>query len=161
MLLGDSSRKIIISSFLDFDFRPLGGHFVTDQIFDIFSRFFGARARVRRFTRCVDALPSVWMFYQVCGCLTRSHLGVLDPARSSPAARPRHGAPEKLSLTNVAAARPRHDARKNCCSPSRFGGCTGDGDGCQVPDPNPALRAGITPQRSRKPGSCAKPRIWI
>ena len=56
---------------MDFDFRPLGGHFVTDQIFDVFSRFFGARARVRRFTRCVDALPGVWMLYQVCGCFTR------------------------------------------------------------------------------------------
>ena len=38
------------------------------------------------------------------------------------AAQPRHGTPGKLSLTNVAAARPQPDARKNWCSRSRFGG---------------------------------------
>ena len=45
-------------------------------------------------------------------CPLGSLTGVLDPARSSPAARPRHGVPGKLSLTNVAAARPRHGAIK-------------------------------------------------
>ena len=79
-LLGDSSRKIIISSFLDFDFPLLAGQFVTDQIF-VFFYIFSVRARV------FGALPGLWMLYQVCGCFTRSHLGVLGPARSTP----RHG----------------------------------------------------------------------
>ena len=42
-------------------------------------------------------------------------------------ARPRPGAPGKLSVMNVATAQPRHGARKNCCSPSLF-----DGSGGQV-----------------------------
>ena len=77
-LLGDSSRKTSISSFLDFDFRPLGGHFVTDQIFAFFC-VFSVRARAW------SALCTV------CGRFTRNHLGVLGPARSTPAARPRRG----------------------------------------------------------------------
>ena len=63
-LLADSSRKKK-SSFLDFDFRPLGGHFVTDQIF-VFFHVFSVCARV------FGASPGVWMLYQVCGCFTRS-----------------------------------------------------------------------------------------
>ena len=61
--------------------------------------------------------------------------------RGTAAARLWHGrgVPRKLSLANVAAARPRPGAGKNCFSPSRFGG---DGDGAQVPDPNPTLRVG-------------------
>ena len=44
-LLSGSSRETIISSFLGFDLRPLGGHFVTDLIV-AFVCLCGARARV-------------------------------------------------------------------------------------------------------------------
>ena len=78
MLLGDASRRIIISSFLDFDFRSLGGHFVTDHIF--------------AFLRICSVPARVWSaLYTVCGRYTRNHLGVLGPVRSTPAARPWRG----------------------------------------------------------------------
>ena len=88
-LLRDSSRKIIISSFLDFDFRPLGGHFVTDQIF-VFFDVFSVRARARVF----GASPGVWMLYQVCGCFTRcvdALPGVIWACWVPREALPRHG----------------------------------------------------------------------
>ena len=70
----------------------------------------------------------------------------LQHDRGTAAAWPRHGRsmPRKLSLANVAAAWPRPGTGKNCFSPSRFVGDGGDGGdgGAQVPDPNPALRAG-------------------
>ena len=90
----------IYSEVVKLDFRPLGVIFELEKF--VFGVYLAGGSA---------PLTPLWRLW----CASHRRKGVLDPVRSCTAAWQRHSTPGKLSLTDVAAARPRPGAKNNCC----------------------------------------------